>query len=234
MIRKQYASSALILMFFVQIVFVSINLLPYFNTTNTNSVGSDGNSLIDTPFALPSASDTADTWWNESYTHRLLVTIQEPNINQRANEPVEVYIEFEDDTHLIDSTRLVKYSTGTWTPMSFQLSNITDDSTHIQSFTMTFQITINLNETLEYYVYYSDDPGITAYSPVSSLVTNFDGTTASIDNGHYEIEFAQGSAIYNFEYEGRNYHTENSFSALSKVLQPGETTYSTDSTRIYY
>ncbi|MHA1451595.1 MAG: hypothetical protein ACTSRD_01900 [Promethearchaeota archaeon] len=229
MIRKQYASTALIFMFFVQLVFVSVSLSPYFNSTIVNNVGSDGNSIVDTPLAFPSASDTADTWWNESYTHRLLVTIQEPNINQRANEPVEVYIEFEDGTHLIDSTRLVKYTTGTWTPMSFQLSNITDDSTYIQSFTMTFQITINLNETLEYYIYYSDDPGITAYSPVSSLVTNFDGTTASIDNGHYEIDFAEGSAIYNFEYEGNNYHSENSFGSLSKVLQPGETTYTTDS-----
>ncbi len=227
MIRKQYASSALILMFFVQIVFVSVSLSPYFNSSN--NIGSDGNTTLDTPLALPFASDTADTWWNESYTHRLLVTIQEPNINQRANEPVEVYTEFEDGTHLIDSTRLVKYTVGSWTPISFQLSNVTDDSTYIQSFTMTFQITINLNETQEYYIYYSDDPGISAYSPISSLVTNFDGTTAYIDNGHYEIEFAEGAAIYYFEYQGHNYHTENSFGALSKVLQPGETTYSTDS-----
>ena len=142
--RKQYASTALLLLFLGQIVFVAVSLTPYFDSTTGNNVGSDGNSFIDTPLDLPFASDTADTWWNESYTHRLLVTIQEPNIYQRDYEPVEIYVEFGSDTNLIDSTRLVKHSTGTWTPQSFQLSNVTDDGTYILSFTITFQVSIKL------------------------------------------------------------------------------------------
>ncbi|MBN2157207.1 MAG: hypothetical protein JW776_14275 [Candidatus Lokiarchaeota archaeon] len=229
--RKQYTSYALILLFFGQILFVTVTLHPNLNSTTFDSVGSDGNSLFsnDIPPLVPSASDTASTWWNESYTHRLLVSIQEPNIYQRTNEPVEVYLEFKDGTHLINSTRLLKYSLGTWTLTSFQLSNVTDDGTYIQSFTITFLVTINLNAAIDYYVYYSDDPGISVYSPISSLVTAYDGTTVNVDNGHYEIEFAEDSAIYNFEYKDVNYHTENSFMPLSTVLELGSTTYTTDS-----
>ena len=100
MIRKKYASTALILVFCVQLVFVAVSLQPY--STSTNTINSDGNLPLG-----PSSSDTTDSWWNYTFNHRLHVSIQEPDVYYRTNEPVEVYLEFEDGTHRIDTTRSI-------------------------------------------------------------------------------------------------------------------------------
>ncbi len=227
--RKQYTSTALIVLFCLQIIIVAVSVQPYLTSTSTNSLDSENKTVIkDDSIDLPLSADTADSWWNYTFNHRLLVSIYEPHVYHRTNEPVEVYLEFEDNTHRIDSTRLVKYSAGTWTTQKFQLSNVTHDGTYIQSFTITFLVTINLDETLDYYIYYSDEVGIEAYGFSSSLSTNFDGTTLSIDNGHYELELAENSAIYKYAYEGTNYHTDSSFSPLSQVIQSGESLYTPD------
>ncbi|MHA1820371.1 MAG: hypothetical protein ACTSVC_07855, partial [Promethearchaeota archaeon] len=71
--------------------------------------GGDGNGKG----AMPNSASTVDSWWNESYTHRILVKVTEPNIYPRTNEPVNVYLEFEPSTHRYNTTRVVKYIEAT-------------------------------------------------------------------------------------------------------------------------
>ncbi|MFX0069252.1 MAG: hypothetical protein ACFE7I_09285 [Candidatus Hodarchaeota archaeon] len=117
--------------------------------------------------------------WN----YRVRVTVTEPGVANRTNEPINVYLEFpsgfarEKNIH-------VKFYNGTWHLVPYQVWNITGGAPYLDSCTITFLSNITKGDTVHYYVYFSGSSSPTA--PDSPTYVEWDNATGSITAASYQ------------------------------------------------
>ncbi|MCJ7648207.1 MAG: carboxypeptidase-like regulatory domain-containing protein, partial [Candidatus Lokiarchaeota archaeon] len=177
------------------------------------------------------------SWWNASFRFRVEIEFQEPGYFNRSNEPVDVYITFEQGKCHKDTIRVLLYQLGdTWVETPYQIWNKTMyDATYVKSCTITFLTTIEKNDSELYYVYYSDsnDNGniinpLNKYLQASSLSSDFDGKKLTVLNSEFALEMEEGSSINNFTKQNQNFHTEYSLSPWIKEGIVNSSIYSPD------
>ena len=169
-----------------------------------------------------------NSWWNETFRFRTEIEITEPGVKNRENEPVTVWMSFENNIHSRNSTRVANYDdTNGWTEMPSQVWNVTlyGIGIYIQSCSITFQVTLILSQTAIYFVYYTDnyediDNKTAAYQAESSMQSIINVTkpdlqpeyisAVQVSNGVFTLSMNQSAGISTFEKDGKNFHINNS------------------------
>ncbi len=180
---------------------------------------------------IPTTSEfvSVNNWWNETFRFRTEISITEPGIKNRENQPVTVWMSFEDVVHSRNSTRVVKYDGDlqVWTEIPSQVWNVTTygAGTFIHSCSITFLVTLFLSQTALYFVYYTSEiieNKTATYQAESSLQSIVNTITPGIgdpyidsvlvSNGALAISLNKSAGISLLEKNGKNYHTNNSLS----------------------
>jgi hypothetical protein len=210
--RREILSFSLLIVFITQMIIIpGIQFTAQNNGSQLNSEDDEAdNNLMDD--LTPESSASGDAWWDETFMYRIPLTITEPGVMTRVNESVSIALTFETNTHRWNSTRLVSNKTGTWQTVSFQLSEVINQSGNvfINSFTIHFLVTVLKSYTAHFYVYYSEDV-TTPYSQKTLLSATVSENLVSIDNGYYQLELTKGQAYTKFQFKSStNLHTKDS------------------------
>jgi len=187
---------------------------------------------------LPKMStDGENDWWNDSFRYRRKISITEPGIFNRVNEPIDIFLEFDSGKCHKDTLRVEKYKTGDiWEEQIYQLWNITMyDSTYIQSCTITFLVSINKSQNVSYFIYYSDntDNGKiknphNEYISKSGFSSELTSSKLKIKTTEYELELKKNSGVFNLTKSGLNFHQNNSLAPWIKNARLDNNIYHPD------
>ncbi|MGV9172919.1 MAG: hypothetical protein ACOC35_10170 [Promethearchaeia archaeon] len=227
---KQFKESALSLIL-VSIMISTLFLgFTAYNFQGNQSYSTD-NQIRDDQDAMPfsengphSADPAKTDWWNSSYRYRVEVNFTEDGYANRTNEPVNVFVQFDQGECHKDTIRAVYNNTD---EIPYQMWNISmySGDTYIKYATLTFLAEVRKSNTIQYFIYYSDtnengnilNPK-EKYIDQSALSTDFDGTTLSIDTSEFNVKLKEGRGVYNFTNKENsiNYHTNNSLSPWIK------------------
>ncbi len=102
-------------------------------------------------------SSQQSLWWESSWGYRVNVSIHEPNIIDRQDWPVDVYMCFRPVAHRY-SVRVIEVldSYPFFQEIKYQLWNITyHNQTHIDSATITFLVTLQRGDIKDFQIYWS-------------------------------------------------------------------------------
>ena len=135
---------------FLIILFSVMTFLPLFSITyDVNAIGNgiypgshDGISVYEWDPDLY-------TYWN----NRIEVNITEPNIADRVNEPVNLFLNFDYGSARTGKFRVVFYNGSTWIDAPTQIWNVTSIGDYVTSGTITFLTNITKGNTQTYYLY---------------------------------------------------------------------------------
>ncbi|MHA1717275.1 MAG: hypothetical protein ACTSXP_16640 [Promethearchaeota archaeon] len=128
----------------------------------------------DGKMVLPSTGiETLSSWWNESWDYRRKITLVEPGLMNRTNEPINVFLNFSGNEAHEGSLRVASYDGTVWTEIESQVWNATMHSNGTDNFydscTITFFYNISLDSTEILYVYY--DPEISSTPAYTDHIT---------------------------------------------------------------
>jgi hypothetical protein len=144
---------------FVLVAFIALFLIPIANNnpaTNDASINLPNNGIT------TSSQDDA-SWWNSTFIYRRYFNFTEPNVSDRANVTVNLYLTFENLHCYKDSIRVMYYNSPSipvWLPVAFQVWNTTyySGSDFIQSTRVTLMVNVTRGMTEgDYYIYYAKD-----------------------------------------------------------------------------
>ncbi|MGQ4892373.1 MAG: MSCRAMM family protein [Candidatus Njordarchaeia archaeon] len=99
-------------------------------------------------------SDPGD-WWDTDWEYRINITVTEPNIADRTDWPVEVFLNFHPPAHKY-SIRVYDVTLGTL--ISYQIDNVTyadSENNYVDSATISFLVTLSEGESRVYQIYWS-------------------------------------------------------------------------------
>ncbi|MHA1855211.1 MAG: hypothetical protein ACTSYY_04125, partial [Promethearchaeota archaeon] len=233
--KKQKISLLILSFFLIQAInFQFLPLLTSYNAEDSLTDGTNKNLLSENiedeqTIDLPSIAG-ASSWWNENFDSRIEIDITEPNIKDRASEPIDVYFTFSDGKCYINSTRIVFFDGDLQSEVPSQIWNITDwGNDYIKSCSITFLVTILQNTVKKYYLYYSSfvmDNNSANYYTQTQMNTTLSLGRAQIDTNALYYEFAEstGYDVLKFSSEietGTNFHTKYSMSPLSVFSSGG-------------
>ena len=97
------------------------------------------------------------SWWDTDWEYRVNITVQEPNIADRNNWPIDVYLTFDPPAHKF-SIRV--YDTVVGLLLPYQITNITyadPDKNYISAATISFHVTLNKGAGRVYQIYWSTE-----------------------------------------------------------------------------
>ncbi|TFG33717.1 hypothetical protein EU527_07070 [Candidatus Thorarchaeota archaeon] len=144
--------------------FAILLLIPIVNNDLTNS-----QQYIKTDSAFAGDQDEA-SWWNSTFIYRRYFNFTEPNVSDRTNTPVHLYLTFEDQHCYANSIRVMFYnSTGGlhWSEVPFQTWNTSyyADLEFVKSTRVSFSLDVAKNSREgNYYIYYAkEDVGSVSY-----------------------------------------------------------------------
>ncbi|MHA1634532.1 MAG: hypothetical protein ACTSUZ_08255, partial [Candidatus Thorarchaeota archaeon] len=174
-------------------------------------VANDGSMTTDLQLSihdggLTSGDQDEASWWNSTFIYRRYYNISEPNVADRADTSVHLYLEFEHGHCYMDSLRVMYYNAPSmpeWLAEPFQVWNTTyyPGSEFIQSATVSFSLDLDKGETKgEYYIYYAkEDVGSVSfpdYYPFiyRSYTFSLINLVSYYDNNQYYVEMWDGAA----------------------------------------
>ena len=102
-------------------------------------------------------SSTHGLWWDTNWEYRVNITVTEPNIIDRTEWPVDVFLSFSPPAHKY-SVRVVEVlpSSPYFQAIPYQIWNITyHNSTYISSAAITFFVSIGKGQSKKYQIYWS-------------------------------------------------------------------------------
>ncbi len=130
-------------------------------------------------------------WTPELYPnwkYRIKLNVSEPGFINRVNEPVNVFLTFEDNQAKLNSFRVMMYNSSGWFNVTTQVWNYTlyQPSGFVKTATVTFLVNMTKSQSSIYYLYYTAQnvpsiqykPFITSTngsftSPGSSILINY-------------------------------------------------------------
>jgi len=124
-------------------------------------------------------------WWNYAFRYRIQVNLTDVSGVEHVDQPVDVYLTFDNGTCYNNSLR-VRYYDGTWQMVPCQVWNETywEGTSYYKSLTLTFYFNVGANSTRTYYVYYNDaDSGVEAYT--NDVWWSFNGTHYTFESSTY-------------------------------------------------
>ncbi|TFG07020.1 hypothetical protein EU538_09350, partial [Candidatus Thorarchaeota archaeon] len=134
-------------------------------------------------------------WWNSSFIYRRYLNFTEPDVSDRTNVPVHLYLTFTSGHCYRDSIRVEYYNNPGWTNLPFQSWNTTYDGAFVLSTTVSFMVNVSRDSTEKnYYLYYAkEDVGSVSYPDFYPFIyKSFTVTLINIasyyDNNNYDIE----------------------------------------------
>ncbi|MFX1321878.1 MAG: LamG-like jellyroll fold domain-containing protein [Promethearchaeota archaeon] len=208
------------------------------NKMNSNSdLGTDPLDPIDDNLEV---SDTyqvgdeyeLDEWWNTSYRYRIGIEIEELDGIDRY-EPVELFLEFEENTYYEGTERIVAYyGPGNWSdPIPVQVWNVEKyNGVFIQNCSATFIASVSANNNQTYFFYYNenDDNIETGDIYDTGFESDFTGgTTLTVniagDSGSdYSLILQEGYGVKVLKKDGLdiNYHQAESLAPEKQLTHP--------------
>jgi len=173
-------------------------------------VANDGSMVTDLQIevqngGLTSGDQDEASWWNSTFLYRRYYNITEPDVSDRVDTPVHLYLTFENLHCYMDSIRVMYYnSTGGdhWDSAPFQTWNTSyyPGSNFIQSTSVSFTVDVAKNSVdSDYYIYYAqEDVGSVSYPDYYPFI--YRSYTCSLINlvsyyndNQYHIEMWDGS-----------------------------------------
>ena len=100
---------------------------------------------------------THGLWWDISWEYRVNITVTEPNVMDRTEWPVDIFMVFSPPAHKY-SVRVIEVlsSSPYFQEVPYQIWNVTYyNSTHISSATITFLVSISKGQSKTYQIYWS-------------------------------------------------------------------------------
>jgi len=146
------------------------------------------------------------SWPSELYLHwnyRVKITVSEPNIADRVNEPVSIYLTFPSGTARENLFRVMFYNGSSWIDVPTQVWNVTSSLGFVSSATITFLVNISKGATSTYYLYYTDDSLATMptyYNYVTHTNGTFKSPLTNVDINYTYIVAQNYSAKVAWEY----------------------------------
>ncbi|TFG31935.1 carboxypeptidase regulatory-like domain-containing protein [Candidatus Thorarchaeota archaeon] len=211
----------------VFIAFAALFLIPVANdgsmTTNSQLGIQDG--------GLVSGDQDEASWWNSTFLYRRYFNITEPDVSDRLDTPVHLYLTFENLHCYMDSIRVMYYnSTGGdhWDSVPFQIWNTSfyPGSEFIQSTRVSFTVDLAKGVTEgDYYVYYAqENVGSVSYPDYypfiyRSYTFSLVNLVSYYDNNQYLVEMWDGSSWD----DPRNVDVRWSAGTLSSTNEPNGT-----------
>lgn len=155
----------------ISVILLSILVVNSFSTIfpmTTNKL--DSNSDIETDPLIDDNLDLSDTyqvgdeyeldeWWNTSFRYRIGIEIEELDGIDRY-EPMELFLEFEEDTYYEGTERVVAYyGPGNWSdPIPVQVWNAKKyNGDFIQNCSALFIASVSANSNQTYFFYYNEN-----------------------------------------------------------------------------
>jgi len=209
------------------------------NKMNSNSdLGTDPLNPIDDNLEV---SDTyqvgdkyeLDEWWNTTYRYRIGIEMEELDGIDRY-EPVELILEFEENTYYEGTERIVAYyGPGSWSdPIPVQVWNVNkhNGTDFIQNCSATFIASVSANSNQTYFFYYNenDDNIETGDIYDTGFESDFTGgTTLTVnvagDSGSdYSLILQEGFGVKVLKKDGLdlNYHQAESLAPEKQLTHP--------------
>jgi len=181
------------------LLFITLATLFLIPLVNDGSLATDSQYNLQDGGVTSGDQDEA-SWWNSTFLYRRYYNISEPNVSDRSDTPVHLYLTFEDLHCYMDSIRVMYYnSTGGdhWDSSPFQIWNTTyyPGSVFIQSTRVSFTVSVDKGVTdTDYYIYYAkDDVGSVSYPNYypfiyKSYTFSLINLVSYYDNNNYNIE----------------------------------------------
>jgi len=192
------------------------------NLDNFDNRNTDGYTPKSSDIIYLDEEYSLSQWWDKRFRYRLAIELEElEGINR--HEPVEVFLNFEDNEHYVDSARLVSFNaTGNdeWSSeIPVQVWNDTKyPSGFIESCTITFLADVTASSNQTYFLYYNENLGGIG---VPSYNTDFTSTLAgetklTVTVGNlgdlYKTVFEVGKGATDLIKDSINFHTDDSLS----------------------
>jgi len=173
---------------------MTLFLLPLANTGPVSTTSSPY-SLFDDGVQLSGDQDEA-SWWNSTFIYRRYFNFTEPDVSDRSDLPVHIYLTFENEHCYQDSIRVMYSNDPGWSALEFQVWNITyyPSSTYIKSARVSFMVDVDQNTVEDnVYIYYAkQDVGSVSYPAFypfiyTSYTFSLINLVSYYDNNNYEI-----------------------------------------------
>ena len=235
LLKRKYISQgrgiALLTLFLINTMIIGFHFIPTSQQQNNLAVkGSPEtiNSVLGENRSNPSTAtfEKVNSWWNETFRYRIEINITEPGVTTRENDPVTIWLSFDEGVHRENSTRIAKYEAGIWTKIPCQVWNWTKSGSFITKCSITFMVSITKSQSVLYFVYYTDEivnDETAEYKTETGFSATCDGSSVIVDNGKIAVQLANQTAFNSLKFSGevRNYHT-NSALAPSSALPSKE------------
>ncbi|MHA1769295.1 MAG: hypothetical protein ACTSV3_05525 [Candidatus Thorarchaeota archaeon] len=146
------------------------------------------------------------TWWNSTFIYRRYFNITEPDVSDRNNYPVHLYLTFDDGHCYRNSIRVLSYNgPGSYTEKEFQTWNTTyyPGGDFVKSTRVSFMIDITkggLEDSI--YIYYAkEDVGSVSYPNFypfiyRSYTFSLINLVSYYDNNNYLIEMLDTDGVW--------------------------------------
>ncbi len=145
--------------------FLTLFLLPIGSTSPTKMTTDTLLTLNDG--AITSGYQDEASWWNSTFIYRRYFNFTEPNVSDRTNVPIHVYLTFDEQHCYRDSIRVMEFQDPGWSAKEFQVWNITyySGNDFVKSARVSFMIDVNQDTTEDcIYIYYAkQDVGVVSY-----------------------------------------------------------------------
>ncbi|MHA3964210.1 MAG: carboxypeptidase-like regulatory domain-containing protein [Candidatus Thorarchaeota archaeon SMTZ1-45] len=152
------------------LLFISLLALFFLPLTNTGPVSTpNADSFTCEDSAIVSGYQDEALWWNSSFIYRRYFNFTEPNVSDRSNVPVHLFLTFENGHCYRDSIRILFYDTIVSIPTEqpFQVWNVTyySGTAYIKSARISIIVDVAKDTTEDgYYIYYAkQDVGSVSY-----------------------------------------------------------------------
>ncbi|MEM2110201.1 MAG: hypothetical protein QW327_06960, partial [Candidatus Odinarchaeota archaeon] len=139
-----------------------------------------------------------------NWKYRIKLNVSEPGLVNRVNEPVNVFLTFQDSQAKLNSFRVLMYNSSGWFNVTTQVWNYTlyQPSGFVKSATVTFLTNMTKSQSSIYYLYYTDQtvPSI-QYTPfVTCTNGSFKSPNTNIDIHYTDITAQTYQAQVAWEY----------------------------------
>ncbi len=231
----------------ISVIFLSMLVVSSLSTifpTTSNEMNSDSNLGTDPLNPIDDNLEVSDTyqvgdkyeldeWWNTTYRYRIGIEVEELDGIDRY-EPVELFLEFEEDTYYEGTERLIAYyGPGSWSePIPVQVWDAEKYSTidFIQNCSALFIASVSANSNQTYFFYYNenDDNIETGDIYDTGFESDFTGgTTLTVnvagDSGSdYSLILQEGFGVKVLKKDGLdiNYHQAESLAPEKQLTHP--------------
>ncbi|WEU40562.1 MAG: hypothetical protein OdinLCB4_001125 [Candidatus Odinarchaeum yellowstonii] len=139
-----------------------------------------------------------------NWKYRIKLNVSEPGVANRVNEPVNIYLTFNDNQAKLNSFRVMMYNSSGWFNVTTQVWNYTlyQPSGFVKSATITFLVNMTKSQSSVYYLYYTDQavPSIQYKSFVTCSNGSFKSPNTNIDIRYTDITAQTYRAQVAWEY----------------------------------